>query len=439
MEINRYQALEEKSLISPQKSGSPVILAKGKYDQETGEQTEPEVQPINSQSSDERIVAREMKLFQPFRVSGLELKNRVVLTPVVMRLGSEDGKVTGEVIEHYLRIARGGVGWLIIEDVVVTPRKSPFVLRISGEEFIEGMRRLTDTIHAETDAKIGVQLGHFLKLARSGYRQKVEDLTMDEIREIYEQHVAAAKRIKQCGFDSLEWDAESWMTLSQFLSRNNKRKDEYGGTQQNRERLLMEIYDASRDILGSDYILGMRINGDDLCLGGTTLLQSTKTACNLARRGINYISVSCGGQWEDTTKPSKKIPLALTAYNTTYSGLRCWPRAWDPDGANVYLAEGIRKALRKEGYQTPVITAGKIPTAEFAEEILQEGKADLIGLARPLLCDPDWVRKYLEDRPEDIVRCTYCNYCAGLKDATTCALWPRGSIHPPDPFLPRSK
>ena len=379
-----------------------------------------------------------MMLFEPCQVSRLKLKNRVVLTPLVMSLATEDGYVTADLIERYRRIARGGVGWLIIEDVVVTPRRSPCNLRISDDCFIEGLRCLTDTIHVETDAKVGVQLGHFLKVAKSGYRQKVEDLTSEEIREIYDQHVSAAKRIKQCGFDSLEWDAESCMTLSQFLSRKNKRNDKYGGTQENRERLLMEIYDATRDILGSDYIIGARINGDDLCLGGTTLLQSSQTACNLARRGIDYISVSCGGQWEDALPVAPGNPP--WAY-TGFSGLRCWPRAWDPGGANAYLAEGVRKALRKDGYQTPVITAGKIPTAEFAEELLREGKSDLIGLARPLLCDPDWVNKYLEGRPQDIVRCTYCNYCADLNalkvKPTNCILWPKGSIHPPAPFLPK--
>jgi len=384
-------------------------------------------------------MAREMKLFQPFQVNGLKLRNRVVMTPLVMGMATEDGYVTDELIKRYLRIARGGVGWLIIEDVVVTPRKSPFNLRISDERFIEGLRRFTDTVHAETDCKIGTQLGHFLKIAMSGWRQKVEDLTSDEIKEIYDQHVTAAERIKHCGFDSVEWDVESCMTLSQFLSRKNKRKDKYGGTQANRERLLMEIYDATRDILGPDYILGARINGDDLCLGGTTLLQSTQTACNLASRGIDYISVSCGGQWEDALPPEPGTPP--TAYSG-YSGLRCWPRAWDPDGANVYMSEGILKALRKAGYQTPVIIAGKIPTAEFAEEILQEGKADLIGVCRAILCDPDWVNKYLEGRPEDIVFCTYCNYCNDVNEAfqkVTCALWPKGSLHAPAPFLPKKR
>lgn len=385
---------------------------------------------------DSKRMVTEMKLFQPFQLSKLELKNRVVMVPLVMNLATEDGYVTDELIKRYLCIARGGVGWLITECVVVHPRKSPFNLRISDDRYVEGLRRLTDTIHAASDAKIGIQVGDFLKIA-TRWRQKVEDVTKEEIKERYGYFVSAAKRVKQCGFDNLEFDAESCMLLSQFLSRKNKRTDEYGGTLENRRRLLIEVYEAYRDILGPDYVIGARINGDDLVLGGSTLRDSSKHACELSRRGINYISVSAGGQFEDALPPKGDEPQS--AY-TGYSGLRCWPRAWDPDGANVYLAEGIRKALRQAGYQTLVVTAGKIPTAEFAEEILQEGEADLIGLGRPLLCDPNWVNKYLEGHPEDIVRCTYCNHCADVNDlfqTTTCVLWPKGSTQPPDPFSPK--
>ena len=97
-----------------------------------------------------------MVLFEPFQVSGLKLKNRVVLVPLVMDLATEDGYVTDELIKRYLRIARGGVGWLITECVVVTPRKSPFNMRISDDRFIPGLRRLADAIHTDSDAKIGI-------------------------------------------------------------------------------------------------------------------------------------------------------------------------------------------------------------------------------------------------------------------------------------------
>lgn len=382
---------------------------------------------------------KSMMLFQRFEFSGMELRNRVVSGPVVSNLATEDGFVTDDLIERYRRIAAGGTGWIITEDVVVPSRKSPFNLRVSDDKFVPGLKRLSDTVHQIPGAKIGVQIGHFLKLSMSGWRQKVEDPTKDEIRQIVDDHIQAAIRIKKADFDSMEWDAESCMTLSMFLSRSaNKRKDEYGGKLENRLRLLMEIYEQTRIALGNDFILGARINGDDLVLGGNTLLHSTEIAKGLCEAGLNYISVSCGGQWEDALPVKKGDPPS--AY-TGYSGLRCWPRRWDPDGANVYLAEGIRKALRKAGYTVPVIAAGKIPMPALAEEILQEGKADLIGLGRPLLCDPDWVNKANNGKLEDIVQCVYCNHCAEVNDRmvlTNCIQWPKDAVNAPSPFLPKN-
>ena len=382
----------------------------------------------------------EMMLLQPFEFSGMKIKNRVVSVPVVSNLATEDGFVTDDLIERYRRIAAGGTGWIIIEDVVVISRKSPYNLRIWDDKFIPGLKQMTDSVHEVEGAKIGIQLGHFLKIAMSGYRQKVEDLTKEEIKQIIEDHVQAAIRVEKAGFDSLEWDAESCMTLSMFLSRSaNQRKDEYGGKLENRLRLVMEIYQGTREVLGKEFVLGARINGDDLVLGGNTLLHSAEIAKRLCEEGIDDSSVSCGGQWEVALPtPEGEPPSAYTGY----SGLRCWPRRWDPDGANVYLSEGIRKAIRKAGHTVPVITAGKIPMPDFAEEVLQEGGADLIGLGRPLLCDPDWTNKAIEGKEEDIVQCIYCNHCADVNDLmilTDCIQWPKGSKNAPSPFLPKHR
>jgi 2,4-dienoyl-CoA reductase-like NADH-dependent reductase (Old Yellow Enzyme family) len=380
-----------------------------------------------------------MMLFEPVEFSWMRLKNRVVSVPVVSNLATEDRFVTDNLVERYRRIAEGGTGWIIIEDVVVLSRKSPYNLRIWDDKFIPRLRSLTEAVHRVQGVKIGIQLGHFLKISIKGYRQTVEELTKEEIKQIIEDHLRAAIRAEKAGFDSIEWDAESCMTLSQFLSRLNKRTDEYGGRLENRLRIVMEIYQSTREVLDRKVILGARINGDDLVMGGNTLLHSTEIAKRLVEAGMDYLSISCGGQWVDALPPKPGEPPS--AY-TGYSGLRCWPRAWDPDGANVYLTEGIRKALRKAGYSIPVITAGKIPMLDLAEEILQEGKADLIGLGRPLLCDPDWVKKAMEGREEDIVRCIYCNHCSEVNDlfqTTTCVQWPKGYVNAPSPFLPKQK
>jgi 2,4-dienoyl-CoA reductase-like NADH-dependent reductase (Old Yellow Enzyme family) len=207
-------------------------------------------------------------LFEPFEFSGMRLKNHVVSVPVVSNLATEDGFVTDNLIDRYTRIAEGGIGWIIIEDVVVISRKSPYNLRIWDDQFTPGLKRLTEAVHKVPGAKIGIQLGHFLKISMKGYRQKVEDLAKEDINQIIEDHLQAAIRVEKAGFDSIEWDAESCMTLSQFLSLLNKRTDEYGGSLENRLRIVMEIYEVTRKALGKGFVLGVRINGDDLVMGG---------------------------------------------------------------------------------------------------------------------------------------------------------------------------
>jgi 2,4-dienoyl-CoA reductase-like NADH-dependent reductase (Old Yellow Enzyme family) len=228
-----------------------------------------------------------MMLFEPCEVSGMKLNNRVVSVPVVSNLATEDGYVTDDLIERYRRIAEGGTGWTIIEDVVVLARKSPFNLRIWDDKFVPGLKTLTDAIHTVPGAKIGIQLGHFLKISTKGYRQTVEELTRDDIKQMIDEHIQAGIRAEKAGFDSIEWDAESCMTLSQFLSRQNKRTDAYGGNMENRLRIVMEIYQETRKALGKQCILGARINGDDLVMGGNTLLHSAEIARRLAKEGLN--------------------------------------------------------------------------------------------------------------------------------------------------------
>lgn len=374
-------------------------------------------------------------LFSPFSIRHLTLANRIVHTPVVTRLESEEGTVTPLLTERVMRITKGGVGFFILGAIGVIGKKSGSLLRIHDDSYIPGLRDLVKRVHDETTAKMGVQLVHFLKLSRSGYRQKVEDLTRDEIKGIKESMVSAAARARKAGFDAMEWDAESGMTLSQFLSLLNKRKDDYGGNLENRLRIVLEILHETRKEVGSDFIIGARINGDDFVLGGSTLKHSTVIAKRLAEEGCDYISVSCGGQFVDAI-PEEGKPLDCYS---GYSGKRCWPRWYMPDGANVYLAEGIKKFINKAGLQTPVITAGKIPHPELAREILEQGKADLIGMARALLCDPEWPNKAKAGKEHEIVRCIYCNHCSNCDrnfHPVVCIRWPKGSFNAPTKWTP---
>jgi 2,4-dienoyl-CoA reductase-like NADH-dependent reductase (Old Yellow Enzyme family) len=163
----------------------------------------------------------DMMLFEPFEFSGMKLKNRVVSVPVVSNLATEDGFVTDDLIERYRRIAAGGTGWIITEDVVVLSRRSPYNLSIWDDKFIPGLKQLTDTIHEVEGVKIGIQLGHFLKIAMSGWRQKVEDLTKD--RELHDSfHVLVPFRKQTEG-------RVRWKTREPHEARNGDLPWDTGG------------------------------------------------------------------------------------------------------------------------------------------------------------------------------------------------------------------
>jgi 2,4-dienoyl-CoA reductase-like NADH-dependent reductase (Old Yellow Enzyme family) len=364
-----------------------------------------------------------VKLFEPFTIKGkLTLKNRIVMPALVTRLATEEGEITEELIERYLLYARGGTGLIVTEAISVRDQKSGPLLRLSEDRFVPVLRELTNRVHSESGARIAPQIIHFMKISRSGYRQKVEDLPLEQVRKIPELFARAAERARSAGFDAVELHFAHAYTLSSFLSRHNQRKDEYGGSLKKRLCLAEEVVQSCRKAVGEDFVLGARINGDEFTLGGNTLQQSRPIALRLAELGLDYISVTAGGKFEDAVPKEEQ---ALVPY-TGYSGHRAMPPQWMPEKVNVYLAADIRKTLRHAGYETPIVTAGRIPNAEVAESILETGEADLVAIARPTLCDPYWPRKTLEGRKPEILRCLYCNKCKEADEAfqkVYCAQW----------------
>lgn len=374
-------------------------------------------------------------LFTPLTLKGCTFPNRIQRTSMVSGLATEDGRVTDDLKKRYQREAKGGVGSIVVEAAVVLPSRSSYNLRISDDSLTDGLKELHDVIReASTEPKIGIQIMHFLKIARSGWRQRVTDFKPEDLPVIVEQHAAAAKRALSCGFDFIELHMAHAYTLSSFLSFANERKDQYGGGLNKRMRLPVEVYRAVREVVGDDYPLGVRINGEDFTVKGTTPLQSTRVARKLAELGADYISVSAGSRFEDSlTPPPESPPDPMTGY----SGHRMSPWWWFPDGTHVYLAEAIRKAVRDAGFDTPVVTAGKIRSPKHAEEILQEGKADIVGLCRALLCDPDWPLKARDGRAKDIIQCSACNWCLesdSRMEKVNCSRWPEGALVAPSPF-----
>ena len=377
------------------------------------------------------------KLFAPITVRGITFPNRIQRTSMVTGLVTEDGYVTDDLIKRYQREARGGVGSLVVEAAVIIPSKSPYNLRISSDEFVPGIREMVQAIReASAEVKIGIQIMQHLKLARSGWRQKVEDFKPEELPKIIENHVAAAQRALCAGVDFIEIHMAHAYVLSSFLSRANRRTDVYGGSFSNRLKLPIQVFQAVRGAVGESFPLGVRINGEDFHLSGNTLAQSTRIGIKFAQAGADYISVSAGSRFEDArTPPEGSPPDPMSGY----SGHRMSPWFWWADGANVYLADGIREAVRRAGFTTPIVTAGKIREPEHAENILQREKADIIGLCRALLADPDWPIKARQGREIELVRCGACNSCLEADsryEKVTCSRWPEGLVHAPEAFRP---
>lgn len=378
------------------------------------------------------------RLFSAITLRGCTFSNRIMRTSMVSGLATEDGNVTDDLKARYEREAKGGVGSIVVEAAVVLPSRSLYNLRISDNSCVDGLKELVKVIKkVNPEVKIGIQITHFLKISRSGWRQKVEDFKREDLPLIVQQHIDATERAVAAGFDFIELHMAHAYTLSSFLSLSNKRSDEYGGNFEGRMRLPVEVYQSVRDELDENYPLGIRINGEDFTIEGNTLLHSTRIASRFAKLGADYISVSAGSRFEDAPAPPPgKPPDPMSGY----SGHRMSPWWWFPDGTHVYLAQEIRRYIRDRGFNVPVVVSGKIRTPKMAEETLEQDKADIIGLCRALLCDPDWPDKVKDGREKEIVRCTACNWCLeadSRMEKISCSRWPAGTLVAPKPFLPK--
>ncbi len=369
-------------------------------------------------------------LFEPYTINGLTLPNRLCVPAMVTRLCGEDGFVNADITDRYMNFARGEAGLIVIEAMAVHRSKSGPLLRICGDEFKPGLSELVRKMHAISPSRVAPQIIHFLKISRSGWRQKVSDLSIDDIRQIVHEYAQAALRCRECGYDAVELHMAHAYTLSSFLSRLNARRDDYGGSLENRLRLPLEVLASVRAAVGRDFPVGIRFDADECIKGGYTVEESRAIALRLAQSGVDWLSLSAGGKFEDA---QARAGEPLYPY-TGYSGERTMPGAAFPDGAGLYMAETIKGYLRAHNINTPVLATGKINTPELAERVLREGIADLVGMARPLLADPLWPKKVREGHFDKVIRCCYANVCKAKDEhfqTVTCFLWPRGAKQAP--------
>jgi dimethylglycine catabolism A len=372
-----------------------------------------------------------MKAFESLNVAGMTLANRIMVPAMVTRLSGDDGFVNQNIIDRYVRYAQGGTGLIVIEAMAVHHVKSGPLLRISGDKFVPGLADLARRIHDTSDSKVVPQIIHFLKVAKSGWRQTVDMLSRDDIDRIVEGFGDAVARAREAGFDGAELHSAHAYTLSSFLSRTNPRKDDYGGgTLEGRLRLISRIMQNVRRKAGGDFPVGVRYNADEFIKGGYTVNDAKAIGLRLAELGAAYLSLSVGGKFEDAVHSPGQVPYPYTGY----SGDRCMPGDWYPPMTHAHYAAEIKAHVRSYGYDTPVAATGKISDPDDVERLLGSGMVDIVGIARGLLADPDWPNKVRHGERDRIVRCDYCNVCKHL-DGThmrvICTLWPQGSLQAP--------
>ncbi len=268
---------------------------------------------------------------------------------------------------------------------------------------------------------------------RYGYRERVTDLHLPHVRDLPKVlpdiFAAAAARAGKAGFDGVELHYAHAYTMASFLSATNMRDDGYGRNRENRVRLPLEVYRAARARTGAGFAVGCRFLTDEFVPGGSTLDDACFFAVEFARAGMDFLSLSRGGKFDDAKKPD--VGWAVYPY-TGRSGYECMPTvisdARGPFGRNVPAAAAVRRSIRRAGLSTPIVVSGGIGTFAQAEAILKHGEADIVGAARQSLADPDWFLKVRLGRGAEVRRCEYTNYCEGLDQkhkAVTCKLWDR--------------
>ena len=368
-------------------------------------------------------------LTSPIKIGAMELRNRMAMAAMGVELADEDGHAREPIIAYYEERARGGIGLIVTEVCAIAyPRGATArrQLAISSDDYLPGLRELTERVHRH-GAKIALQLVHHGKVSRvdiregrpllvpsqprfagamdmandlsseelgwllqavGGAKPEFKEAGKDDIAWVIERFATAAERARRVGFDAVEIHGAHGYLLSEFLSPAwNDREDEYGGSRENRARLLCEVIRAAKDRAGHDFPVWARIDCREFRTpGGITLEDAERTAELIALAGADAIHVSA---YADATSGVGFTDAPLVHKEAGY----------------VEYAAAIKARV-----EIPVIAVGRIEP-ELADCLIRDGKIDVVAMARKLLADPALPEKLASGRPEDIRPCIYCYTC----------------------------
>ncbi|MFC1825365.1 FAD-dependent oxidoreductase [Thermodesulfobacteriota bacterium] len=361
-----------------------------------------------------------MKLFEPGRIGRLSLKNRIIMAPMAIGALSEpDGSLSQWGIDYYVDRAKGGVGLIIAGASRVTREieyspNLPFPLLIVNDgAYLASLSVLAKAVHG-SGAKIAVQLGSgqgrnaalpIIKAigavapsplpAFSDPSVKTRELTIEEIERLVQAYGFAAKIASTAGMDGIEINAHSGYLIDQFMTALwNKRTDKYGGDFEGRLRFPLEILEAAKKEAGADFPVIFRFGLTHYFDGGRTIEEGLAIVRRLEAAGVDALHIDAG------------------SYETMEWAI---PTMYQPQGCMVDLAGMVKKAVN-----SPVIAVGKLGYPEVAERALEAGNADFVALGRALLADPEWPRKVMEKRLEDIRPCIGDRKCLEMPGEERC-------------------
>lgn len=342
-------------------------------------------------------------LFEPIQIGKKTIKNRIFMPPLSTNL-ADKGYVTDALIEHYSTRAKGGVGLIVTEVTTVEPTYTylPGDMSIYDDSYIPGWKKLVDAVH-QYDCKILSQLFHpaYMAFPIPGTprliapsnvgpyyaKEAPRAVTKEELHTIVKQFGEAAHRFQIAGGDGVEIQAaHAHGLLGGFLTPlYNKRTDEYGGDINGRLRLTLEVIHEVRKQCGDDFIIDVRISGDEYSDGGLTLNDMIYVSKQLEKAGVDFIHVSGG----NTIKRGSSMPAPGTS-----------------PAPHAHASEEIRKHI-----SIPVATVARINEPWMAEELIANGKTDICMIGRPNLCDSEFVNKAKAGQAEDIRPCIGCGRC----------------------------
>ena len=346
------------------------------------------------------------RLFDPVRIGDAELRNRLMMTGHTTNY-ARGTEITDQLIDYYVERAEGGVGLIVMAYLANHPSaETGSAIAGWSDEIVPDLRRLTDAVH-DAGAKIFCQDLHFGRqmtsllserpiLSASDIpgpvnREMPKRMTAAEIDEIVAAYAETAERIRRAGFDGVEiHSGYGGYFLSQFISPySNDRDDEYGGSLENRLRIVYEVLDAVRNRVGEDYAVGLQLNATDAAPGGLDVEDYETIAARLADTGqVDYLVAKAGTyQKQDYIVPDMQHDRAVFAP----------------------LAKRIRRAVREVDPDVTVATTGRVTDPRRADRLLREECADVVSMTRGHIADPAIAEKAREGRLEELIECMGCN------------------------------